>query len=155
MANSFELTIPIVWRHIRDIRRRVGEALRGHGEEVRQAAAMVAAELVENAIKYGESVPDMPDATLRFEETASEVRVEVANGLTSPDAARRLEDLIGRVHRDTDGATLYVARLQELLADPDASGKLGLYRIRYEGGFQLASRYEGQVLTITATRGIP
>ena len=76
-------------------------------------------------------------------------------GIAGQYRAHRLEDLIARVHRDPDGATLYVARLQELLADPDASGKLGLYRIRYEGGFQLASKYEGQVLTITATRGIP
>jgi len=39
-----------------------------------------------------------------------------------------------------------------LLAHPDESGKLGVYRIGFEGGFELACEYTKSVVTVTATR---
>ena len=51
-----------------------------------------------------------------------------------------------------DKQALYLARLEELLANAEESGKLGIYRIGFEGGFDLQLDYTNHVVTVTATR---
>lgn len=154
MDSRFKLTIPIVWQYVRDVRRGFGEALADQPAELRAAAVMVASELVENAIKYGESVPGAPSASIELFVSADQIRIEVTNGLRSAEVARELDAHLKRIAAATDRAALYVERLHELLDSPERSGKLGLHRIGLEAGFDLSCTYEEQKLTIVATRGI-
>jgi hypothetical protein len=56
--------------------------------------------------------------------------------------------------RDTeDKQALYLARLEALLTQPDGdSGKLGIYRIGFEGGFDVQLDYANDVVSMVATR---
>ena len=147
-----ELSLPHTWDHIRRIRKDVGEMLKDSAPSLRSAAMMVTSELVENAIKYGEDVPAATQISLSVKCDPEQLRISVSNGSTDRAGIVELERRIDEIMRATDRSTLYLARLEELLAEPTESGKLGLYRIAFEGEFDLLFSYADNVVTITATR---
>jgi hypothetical protein len=147
-----ETTLPHAWQHIRAIRKSVGDALAEADPGFRTAAAMVASELVENAVKYGEAVPAAPGIHFALLEAGGQLRIEVSNGCTDGDGVHELQARVKEIARAPDKAALYMARLEALLARPDESGKLGLYRIAFEGKFDLQWSYRNAVVTMTATR---
>jgi hypothetical protein len=61
---------------------------------------------------------------------------------------------IDRIRGASDRQALYVECLRQSMMSSDGRSRLGIYRIGCEGGFDLASSYEEQVLTITASREI-
>jgi hypothetical protein len=147
--------IPIAWSHVRDARKLVQEALADRDPELRDAAGMTMSELVENAMKYGDSTPEMQGArfTLSIDEQA--ISIEVQNGTSCLEEIDNLKKTIEAIAAAPDQEAreaLYVARLQELLEDPTSGGRLGLYRIGFEGGFDLSCSVEGHVVTVMARR---
>ena len=153
MDRRFRLEIPIVWQFVRQVRRQLADALADQSEDLRDSAMMVASELVENAIKYGESVPGAPTATIELFVEPERVMIEVKNGLSSARDAQAVQEQIARLRAAEDPAALYVERLKELLESPDIRGRLGLCRIALEAGFDLSCTYDQQILTISASRG--
>jgi hypothetical protein len=152
MHAHLELTFQPMWPNVRLIRQQVGTALEAGPADLRSAAIMTASELVENAIKYGESVAGAQTVTFSLEATPGEVRIRVANGSTNAHGVAELGRRVEEVQGATDKQALYLARLEQLLAEADESGKLGIYRIGFEGGFDLACDYTNEVVTMTATR---
>lgn len=148
------LSIPILWEYVREVRRMVRDALAGRDEGLRSAATMVASELVENAIKYGESVHGAPDVTFSLTVGTDCLTIEVTNGVASTTALDDVREALDQIGQAGDREALYVSRLERLLARPSQQGKLGLYRVGFEGGFDLRYTYVQSVLTVTATRGI-
>jgi hypothetical protein len=146
------MSLPHTWDHIRKIRKSVGEALEDREPALRSAAMMVTSELVENAIKYGQDVPAAPQISLVLSFDHDELRIAVSNGSTDLAGIGELERRVTEIVQAPDKATLYMTRLEELLAQPLESGKLGLYRIAFEGQFELLFNYANDVVTITATR---
>jgi hypothetical protein len=110
--------------------------------------------LVENAIKYGESVPAAGDIRFSLWETDGVLHIQTVNGCTDEAGVRDLMSRVEEVATAPDPAGLYVARVQVLLEHPHESGKLGVYRIALEGGFTLQCEYQQRVVTMTATRKI-
>lgn len=149
---SLELTFQPMWPNVRKIRQDVGLALEPFSPDLRGAAVMTASELVENAIKYGESVPAAPSVTFWLEAQPGRLRIRVANGSTNTAGVAELVRRVDELSRSTDKQALYLARLEELLNHADESGKLGVYRIGFEGGFDLECEYKNSVVTMTATR---
>jgi hypothetical protein len=147
-----QLTFEPIWPNVREIRHRVGSALADCPPQLRSAAIMTSSELVENAIKYGESVPAARTVTFLLEATPELLSIRVVNGSTNTQGVAELERRVQEVRRAEDKRALYMTRLEELLADADETGKLGIYRIGFEGGFDLALDYMDQVVTVTATR---
>ena len=152
MNAHLELTFQPMWPNVRLIRQQVGTALEASPPDQRSAAIMTASELVENAIKYGESVPAARTVTFSLEATSGEVRIRVANGSTNAHGVAELGRRVEEVRGAADKQALYLARLEQLLAEADESGKLGIYRIGFEGGFDLECDYSNEVVTMTATR---
>ena len=113
---------------------------------------MTASELVENAVKYGEDVPAARCISFALTVDDETIRIEVSNGSTDKDGVRNLQSRVNEIARTPDKAALYVARLEKLLIEPAENGNLGLYRIAFEGQFDLACRYVDEVVTVTATR---
>ncbi|MGA9524323.1 MAG: hypothetical protein WBV82_22905 [Myxococcaceae bacterium] len=155
MATDLQLNVPNLWQHVREVRRQVADALQALPEEVREAAEMTAAELVENAVKYGDSVPACPDVRLNMRVADEVISIEVANGVRSSSGTFR--ELLGRleaISKSEDPERLYMERLQALMIDSHASGKLGLYRIGFEGRFSLSHEFDSgrEVLKVKATR---
>lgn len=154
MDSRFRYEIPIVWHFVREIRKHLGESLADQPAELREASVMVASELVENAIKYGDSVPGARIATIELFVDSEQVRIVVTNGISSADRALEVAAMLDRIADAPDPTVLYVERLQVLLENPNIKGKLGFLRIGLEAGFELASSYSDGILTITAIRGI-
>jgi hypothetical protein len=152
MQARLRLTFPPMWPNVRKIRHEVGTALEACPAALRSAAMMTSSELVENAIKYGEKVPGAEAATFLLEATPGLLSIRVVNGSTNAlgvaELARRVEEL----SRAEDKQALYLSRLEELLVHADESGKLGIYRIGFEGGFELECDYTNNLVTVTATR---
>ena len=121
---------------------------------MRSAAAIAASELVENAVKYGESVPRAERITFALMASEDTIRVEVTNGTTNATSVADLRARIEAVKHAEDKPGLYLRRLEELIASPRESGRLGLYRIAFEGAFELSCTYEDHVMIVTAIRKV-
>ncbi len=152
MEAHLQLTFAPMWPNVRDIRQRVGAALGDCPAQLRSAAIMTASELVENAIKYGESVPAADTVTFVLDASPERLTMRVVNGSTNALGVAELERRVQELRAAEDKQALYLARLEQLLADADESGKLGIYRIGFEGGFDLQLEYMNHVVTVTATR---
>lgn len=145
-------SLPHTWDHIRTIRKQVGEALKDLDPNLCSAAMMVVSELMENAVKYGEGVPAAPNISLSLGMGADKLVISVKNGCGDSAAVKVLEHRIREIAQAPDKSALYMERLEQLLADPLDTGKLGLYRIAFEGEFDLQFDYADKVVTIIATR---
>jgi len=154
MQAHLKLTLAPMWPNVREIRERVGVALEKCSPQLRSAAIMTSSELVENAIKYGESVPRAETVTYVLRATPELLSIRVINGSTNALGVAALGSRIDELRRATDKQALYLSRLEELLARADESGKLGIYRIGFEGGFELDLDYTNDVVTVTATRNL-
>lgn len=115
------------------------------------AFATIAAELLENAIKYGRwDRGDSSRLHLRVWGNDGEARVQVENPVdrSSTDVAE-LVALIDwlKSHRSAEAA--YQARLLEVATSPKGVSKLGLARIAYEGACTLDAEIVGDVLRVT------
>jgi hypothetical protein len=151
-TTPLSVSLPHTWDHIRQIRSRVGEALQNAEPALRSAAIMVTSELMENAVKYGEEVPNAKQITVTLETSASAIVITVSNGSSDARAVDALARRVDEIMSAPDKSVLYLARLEELLADPTEMGKLGLYRIAFEGEFDICFSYENQVVTMIASR---
>lgn len=151
MSSLIDTDIPKTWKFVRSIKTSVEHALEQYPEELRYAAGMAASELVGNAIKYGE-LPPPPHLTCSVED--KKIVIEVSNRVVSEDSALDVQKRIDQA-RAGHGEALFLGRLQELLSGSSKGGQLGLYRICYEGAFDLSCSYTDKILTITAVRGLP
>jgi hypothetical protein len=144
--------LPHTWDHIRAIRKKVGEALKDTDPGLCSATMMVVSELMENAVKYGEGVSAAPNISLALSMEPEKIVVSVRNGCGDTAAVEALARRIREIAEAPDKAALYMERLEQLLADPLDSGKLGLYRIAFEGEFDMQFDYADKVVSIVATR---
>jgi len=99
------------------------------------ALAMVAQELVENAVKYGANGP-ADEVHLGIEVSPEEVTVEVKSRVGVDGAhLRRFDETIQWIRGFQDPFEAYVERLKLVSSQPYAHGKsgLGLARIACEG----------------------
>jgi hypothetical protein len=154
VAVRIDISIQPVWTIVRQIRQEVDRGLTKYTHDVRAAAVMTASELVENAVKYGEAVPRAERISFALVACDDAVRIEVANGTTNTAAVAQLRARIDAVARTENRTQLYLGRLEQLLVSPSESGGLGLYRIAFEGAFDLSCSYEEQVMTVTAVRRV-
>jgi hypothetical protein len=152
---EFTLNIPAAWQHIREVRARIASAMAGYPADLREAVVMTAAELTENAIKYGEDVQELPHAWVRLTILPKEIVVIVANGVSDDESVDALRRNIETIQAAQDKQALYLKRLQELTDAPTAHGRLGLIRIAFEGQFELAYTYTKPIIVVTARRAIP
>lgn len=116
-----------------------------------QKVAMVAGELLENAIKYGAWKKDgSHHLRLRVSGRKGQAKVTVENPVHegAVEEVRRTLDWM-KEHPSADAA--YRARLVAIAqtADPEIS-KLGLVRIAYEGRAEVSIAHEDGILRVTA-----
>lgn len=154
MNKKYTQQIPIAWHHVRDARKLVQEALADYGVSVRDAAIMTMSELIENAMKHGDSMPRMPGASFTFTVTDEAVCIEVSNGIESDAGLAGLRACLDAMAKAPDKEALYLGRLQQILEAPTGGSQLGIYRIGFEGGFDLSCAYDDQVVTLTAKRAL-
>lgn len=154
MKDQVVMALPREWGQLNDIRAVVARRLEGYDKDTQEAVAMVASELVENAIKYGEPLADAELGQFRFALTDQGVRIDVTSRLTSREHFDALRTRIDSIQASEDKQALYIRRMQEIYDHPGASAGLGLFRIAFEGGCALRCGWMGDKLTVTATRDL-
>lgn len=154
MSKQLTWTLPLMWHLLCELRHGVEAALQHFSPDVRYATSMVAEELVSNAIKHGVSVPGTENAHISLTMLGNRIQIEVRNGVASAQVAEDLVQWIAQLTSAESKEQLYMSRLQQMLDDPSQTGKLGLYRIGFEGQFRLSCHYSDHVLTVRAIREI-
>ena len=109
------------------------------GPDLAERARVVIQETLENAIKYSTSTPDS-ELELSIESDGQNIEFSVTS---MPDAAhaRSLREELSGIH-SLDPEQAYLAAFARASNDPATAGRLGLARIRYEGGVELSLKEE-------------
>ena len=154
MHRYYKTTMQPAWSAVRELRKRVAEALVDCPADLRAAAVMTASELAENAIKYGEAIESAPDIQFSLCADDGEICIECTNGCTNAAGVTELTERVREIASSADPSALYIERLEQLMANPTDSGKLGLYRVALEGGFGLECTYVNDVVRVKARRKI-
>ena len=155
-STALELRLPPSWDAIPSAWEPCLAALAraGLSRHEQQALAMVARELLENAVKYGGFAAG-GEVELTLRATADEVTVEVKNPLhgVGAEQLRRFDRAVQWVRGYHDPFEAYVEKLKALASEPYHAGRsgLGLVRIAYEGR-SLVDFYVGapDVLAVSA-----
>ena len=144
-----------LWENVQEIRDEVGTKIGDIGDEYRDAAQMVASELVENAVKYGLTVNSESDVGIEFllQVNDYEIIIKVTNCVESEHDLVNVKRHIDAVNATEDPQQLYIQRLSELMENEGKGiSQLGLFRIAYEGGFSLSYKIVDKDLTVKAYR---
>ncbi len=152
---NMNLTIKPTWDIVKDVHDKTIRVMNDQGAsaDVKESAMMVATELIENAVKYGISQPDGSSIEFNLEISDNSIQMSTANGVKEEEHAKIVIDHITRINESDNPKELYTQRLLELLeCDRPGATQLGLYRIAYEGQFNLRYAYEGKVLKINAEK---
>lgn len=154
---NFSYNIDVVWNTVKLIRDKVASLIATQGDELVDACKMTSSELVENAIKYGCTVESGKGIEFAFSLGEGEVRISVTNGVISQADIENVRAHIDEIKAASNPQALYIKRLTTLLENPDLKqSQLGLYRIAFEGEFELQYSYDEpkKILTVTATKKI-
>ncbi len=154
---ELNLSMQSTWQSAREVRERIESHLRREStypEELRRATAMTASELVENAVRYGHPGSDCGQVQVGLRAGAERVEVTVQSACTNPPGVKELAEHIDRLGEAKDKGSLYLQRLETCLERPRLPSQLGLYRIGFEGQFDLEYTYDNGVVTVRATRRV-
>ena len=129
-----DLAIPPEWGRIDQVREAVSHSVGAvfGDRDLRDALAMVASELLENAFKYGKPGPAV-HITVREDDGQVVVAVTNAVDEAAPHAGV-LAERVAWVNEFGDPSRAYQAALERAYTDETDSSGLGLARITYEGG---------------------
>jgi hypothetical protein len=136
-VSSLELDVAAEWSAIRPTWDPCQEALRrgGLSEDESYALCMVAQELLENAVKYGDAASGRPiHLSVRIGE--ADVTVEVTSRVAADDTElHRFDRAVQWLRGYQDPFEAYVERLKLVSAESYRGGQsgLGLTRIAHEG----------------------
>lgn len=140
------------WKTINDIKNNIKDALKDKDQDLVYDVQIVAAELCENAIKYGEN-GDIDDILVELFYSDELIRIKVINNLYSTENLNEIAQCLTKIQESKDVEALYTQRLLELMNKTKIGrSKLGFYRIAYESQFSLAWEHRQGILTIIAER---
>lgn len=118
--------------------------------DLRHTLAMVAGELLENAVKYAHRPHDHTMFRLKIWGAIDDVAfVQVSNPIDD-ESARAVLDAIANIRSAASVAEAYLQRMREIVSRPSRLSRLGLLRIAYEGGCELTAEVQAGILTVTA-----
>ena len=161
MTDSFTVTkgertlrLPRRTNALDEARRFADLAVRQCSEACREAVALAVTELGENLLKYGAPSDPVHAGTIAVAVEGNCIRVRAVGGVLSPDDARSVAGIVGKLAAREPGAgALYRNRLHELFENPSlAKAQLGLIRVAFEGGFRLSYSFSPPELEIIAER---
>lgn len=158
MTVRLEITVPPVWERIEHVRSAVAAcvSLVCPDADRREALAMAATELSENAIKYGHGEHNVVTVTLRSEEGG--LSVDVSNVVADSSAYGRVHERIRWIESFPSAEDAFRAALQQVTVPGDGDdghSGLGLARIAFEAESTLTVEFDGSVLTVRARQAAP
>lgn len=153
-VNTRVVRLPTTWRVVRRVRAMVDGALADQPDSIRQSARLVASELMENVIKYGELLPDGSQPIILVRLSEGTLTISSRNGVASEGDVQRIFEILGRLRARKDTQSVYIEAILQGMAVQRQSASLGLLRIAAEAVFDIDATYAGGVLEIVARKGI-
>ncbi len=154
MNQELKYSLAPDWSEVIRIRREIGGLLRELPLDLRHATAMTGTELLENAIKYGQSGPAAHAIEFSVRVAPDCLRVEVVSHAADPAGVARLVQRVSELSNAEDRTSYCIERLEASVRPPVTRGDRGLYRIGSEGGFDLECSVTDGVVTVVAIRRI-
>jgi hypothetical protein len=152
---SVKYYIPTTWNAIHEISENIFNSINNIDENVKEETRMTIVELVENAVKYGLAIPGKKGIEFDFKIGKNNIIIKISNRLINKKDGKTVKANIDKIKASGNPMELYIQRLRELLANPiEGVSQLGLYRIAYEGRFNLDYKIDNNILTIIASRTI-
>ena len=155
--DSVTLTFSITpaWEVVRRIEAKISSLFKDVDSELLNSTTMVLSELIENAVKYSDSSPEVKSININFVADNKSIIIIISNPVSNQNNVALVKRHIVRIQNTDNPQSLYIERLQQLLDNPQITyTQLGLYRIAYEGKFKLSYGYGNNILTIKAIRKI-
>jgi hypothetical protein len=154
---NFNIDFPVLgeWENVDQVRLSLQSCIATlfQNVDLRHTLAMVAGELLENAVKYAHRADDHTMFRLRIWGAIGDVAfVQVSNPIDE-EGARIVLGAIADIRAADSVADSYFHRMREIATRPSRLSRLGLLRIAYEGGCELSADVRSDILTVTA--GIP
>ncbi|MBP7553070.1 MAG: ATP-binding protein [Spirochaetes bacterium] len=116
---------------------------------------MVVSELLENSVKYCPPENNNQDIKLQFINDNKTVKIIVTNNIKSTDDKKNIEETIGKIQNSPESNNLYLERIREILYQKEhGKSQMGLYRIVYEGEFEITYSIDDDKLSITAVKNL-
>lgn len=152
---NFTIDFPVrgEWENVDQVRLSLQSCIATLFQNVdhRDVLAMVSGELLENAVKYAHRTSEHTMFRLKVWGALGDIAfVQVSNPVNDVSAAVVLE-AIESIRSAPSVVDAYYQRMREIAARPSRMSRLGLLRIVYEGGCELAGEVHEGVLTVTAT----
>ena len=143
-----ELEFPPDWRVLHELRVFVNKLVFtvADSDELAQRVSMVVTELAENAVKYAENHTAL--VRLRVQPTLNGIRCETEN-LANPTHIDDLQRTLEKVN-EGDAEEAYARALLEACDEVTTSSRVGLARIRTEGGMKLSCVVNDSTVRIIA-----
>ena len=117
--------------------------------EVAERARVIIQETLENAVKYSTNSDDS-ELELLIHSDGSNIEFQVSS-LPDAEHAQKLKQELQGLHAQ-DPETAYLQAFQRASDEPWASARLGIARMRYEGGVELSVKEESSGrIRVTAT----
>ncbi len=158
--NEYSLNIYPLWSVVKWIRKKVEAILTVYSDDLGYAGKMVTSELIENAMKYGVPVDALQNQGIGYVldvdiDNGKTVTITVTNKVASEKDSNEVVRHIKMIRESNDPQQLYIERLTALIDTPGQGGsQLGLFRIAYEGQFDLEYELTDDLLSIIATRKV-
>jgi hypothetical protein len=144
-----------VWRILEEVRIKTFESLKDMDLKIAEESRLVASELFENAIKYGDYPKGGKYIDFEFKHEDGSLIMLVSNLFSSTDKVEKVIEKIDEINKTDDPEILFKNRLVELTKNCEkGESKLGLYRIVYETKYKLNYKINKNVITIIAQRSI-
>lgn len=142
------------WEILQSIRDAVQARMRFATHDERDAAVMVASELVENAIKYGQPTDSRGHKNhMTCAVEKRRITIVVSSSLQTESDYQKICRQLESIKAAPDPLQYYAEKVAELLGrKASQSAGLGLCRIVAEGEFDLTAQWADQKLTMTAQR---
>ncbi len=156
MNKTLTYIVKPVWSEIERIREKIQSELTGCVSRANIDFTIICVtELVENAVKYGEAVPNMQYLQFRLDLKDGEIEIGVSNGVAKQDDLSLACSIIDKINEGGDPESLYLERLMVLM-ERNGPGKsqLGLLRIANETGYKLRYNIDRNVLIVEANRKV-
>jgi hypothetical protein len=117
--------------------------------EVAERARVIIQETLENAVKYSSTSAEA-ELELLIQSDGKNIEFQVSSLPDAEHAGKLKEELEGIHSQDPEQA--YLAAFQRASDEPWASARLGIARMRYEGGVELSVKEESSGrIRVTAT----
>ena len=151
---NFTIDFPVLgeWENVDQVRLSLQSCIATlfQNVDLRHTLAMVAGELLENAVKYAHRSDDRTMFRLKIWGAMSDVAFVQVSNPVDDESAKVVLDAIESIRSAPSVADSYFERMREIASRPSRMSRLGLLRIVYEAGCELSAELADGMLIVTA-----